>query len=172
MASLTIISGCPGSGKTTLSKQLANNSSMGVRVDTDAFYHFVAHRLDPSTPESKMQNTTVVRAFLRAANTYFQDGHDVFIDGVIGPWWLELIQDELTTFEYAILHADLETVQRRTSERAKTSQVSANPTLVEIMHSQFDAIAGMARRTISTSGKIPSDVLDEFTNRQREGDFD
>ena len=145
---------------------------MGVRIDTDAFYHFLAHRLDPSTPESNTQNTTVVRAFLRAANAYFQDGYDVFIDGVIGPWWLELIEAELTTFRYAILHADLETVQRRTSERAKTSQVSANPTLVRTMHSQFDAIAGMAHRTINTSGKTTSDVLDEFSNRQREGDFD
>lgn len=170
MASLIIISGCPGSGKTTLASSLADRSPLGVRVDTDAFYHFVTHRLDPSTPESKNQNTSVVRAFLRASNSYFQDGYDVLIDGVLGPWWLKLMQSELSEFGYAILHANRETVLQRTSER--TSQGSANPALVKTMHAQFDSISGMEKRTINTSGKTPSDVLIEFTNRQRNGDFD
>lgn len=172
MAGITIISGCPGTGKTVLAERLAERSALGVRVDTDTFYRFVAHRLDPSTPESEAQNATVVRAFLRAADSFFQDGYDVVVDGVLGPWWLELMQSELPAFEYAILHADLDDVLRRTTERARTAQFSAGPALVRTMHNQFDALAGMERRTINTSGKPPSDVLEEFINRQRAGDFD
>ena len=171
MPSVTVISGCPGSGKTTLSKHLANRAPRGVRVDTDVFYHFLAHRLDPSAPESSAQNAAVIRAFLRAAKSYVQDGYDVVVDGVVGPWWLELIQIELGDFQYAILHADLETVLQRTSKRAKTAQVSASPTLVRTMHGQFDSLSGLEERVIVTTGKTDSDVLKEFIQRQHDGDF-
>jgi predicted kinase len=171
MTSLSIISGCPGSGKTTLAQHLANGHPDGVRIDTDAFYHFLAHRIDPSTPASKSQNTTVVRAFLRAAKTYFDDGYDVLIDGVLGPWWLDIIGAELPVFEYTILHADLKTVLQRTSHRAKTVQTSANPALVRAMHSQFDAISGMEKRTLITSGKTASEAQTEYTRKQLNGDF-
>jgi len=81
------------------------------------------------------------------------------------------MQSELSVFEYAILHADLETVLKRTWARAKTSQFSANPTLVRTMHGQFDSLSGVEGRTISTTMKSASDVLDEFIERQRDGDF-
>jgi hypothetical protein len=93
------------------------------------------------------------------------------VDGVLGLWWLELMQSELSVFEYTILHADLETVLQRTADRAKTSQVSANPALVGTMHDQFDSLSGMEKRTITTTGKTTADVVEEFMKRQREGDF-
>ena len=171
MSNLVIISGCPGSGKTTLAKQLAGRGKRGVRIDTDAFYHFLSHRLDPSTPESKDQNTTVVRAFLRSALAFNEDDYDVYVDGVIGPWWLEILQTELPEFQYAILHADLRTVMARTTERAKTHQASASPEIVKIMHSQFDAIEGQETRFIVTTGKDPEEILSEFDSRLTQGDF-
>jgi predicted kinase len=171
MSSITIVSGCPGSGKSAVSKLLAANREMGVRIETDVFYHFLAHRLDPSTPESKPQNTTVVRSFLKSALSFYEDGYDVFLDGVIGPWWLETVQEILPSFQYAILHADLETVLQRTKERAKTNQSSANPELARVMHSQFDALADVDSRTIDTRKKSSKAVFNEFMSRQAQGDF-
>jgi predicted kinase len=171
MPSITIVSGCPGSGKSTISKLLAANREMGVRIETDVFYHFLAHRLDPSTPESKPQNTAVVRSFLTTALSFYEDGYDVFLDGVIGPWWLETVQDTLPTFQYAILHADLATVLKRTTARSKTAQSSASPDLVRVMHKQFDALDDANSRTIDTRDKTSRIVFEEFLSRQRQGDF-
>ena len=171
MSSITIVSGCPGSGKSTISKLLAANREMGVRIETDVFYHFLAHRLDPSTPESKPQNTTVVRSFLKSALSFYEDGYDVFLDGVIGPWWLQAVQEILPSFQYAILHANLETVLQRTKERANIAQSSANPELVCVMHSQFDALTDVDSRTIDTRNKSSKAVFDEFLFRQTQGDF-
>lgn len=171
MASVTIVSGCPGTGKSAFSRLLAGQHEMGVCIETDTFYHFLAHRLDPSTPESKPQNTTVMRSFLLAACSFYEDGYDVLIDGVIGPWWLDTIREILPRFEFVILHEDRATVLQRTSERAKTAQASANPKLVRVMHGQFDALTETAKRTIDTSGKTTQVVLDEFMERRARGDF-
>lgn len=171
MPSITIVSGCPGSGKSTVSKMLAANRKMGVRIETDVFYHFLAHRLDPSTPESKLQNTAVVHSFLKSALSFYDDGYDVFLDGVIGPWWMEAIQETLPNFQYAILHADLKTVLGRTTQRSKTAQSSASPDLVRFMHSQFENLEGVSLRTIDTRNKPSEVVLEEFLAKQEKGDF-
>ncbi|MEM7017284.1 MAG: AAA family ATPase [Pseudomonadota bacterium] len=171
MNKINIIGGCPGSGKTTLSAQLAERSEVGVHIVTDQFYHFLSHRLDPSTPESKSQNTSVVRAFLRTAESFAADGYQVYVDGVIGPWWLETIKAVLPRFNYAIMTADLEIVLERTRQRSLTAQASANSGLVRVMHAQFLQIQGHNNRTLDTSGKTPNVVVDEFLARQALGDF-
>jgi len=110
---VTIIGGCPGTGKTTLAARLAGRSPMGVHVVTDQFYHFLTHRLDPSTPESKAQNEAVVSAFLSAARAFAEHGYEVYVDGVIGPWWIDTITGVMPACDYLILHADLDTVLDR-----------------------------------------------------------
>ena len=89
MASITIISGCPGTGKTTLSRALARAAPAGLHLITDTFYHFPAHPLDPTTPESHAQNTTIITKIGRAADASGEGGYDVFLDGVVGPWFLQ-----------------------------------------------------------------------------------
>lgn len=171
MKPVTIIAGCPGSGKTTLARRVALRSNHGVHVVTDDFYHFLAHPLDPSTPESNAQNTAVIRAFLQAARSFNEDGYDVCIDGVIGPWWFTTIRAVFPAFDYVILHADLSTVLRRTSDRALIEQSSADPDLVATMHAQFDRLEGYERRTIDTADLSVEVLLDEFLRRQARGDF-
>jgi predicted kinase len=172
MSTVTIVSGSPGCGKSTLSRQLARRSGVGVHLRTDEFYRFLAHRLDPSTPESKPQNTAVLRAFLRAAQSFAQDGYDVYVDGVIGPWWLDTIEQIFPRFAYVLLRADLATVLHRTSERATADQASANSILVQTMHEQFNAVRGYDRHIIDTAGPTQDAVLAEFLEGQSRNAFD
>lgn len=171
MDRVTIISGCPGSGKTTLARTLAGRHLRGVHLATDRFYEFMAHRLDPSTPESRSQNTAVVRSFLAAAKSFREDDYQVFVDGVIGPWWLDTIIGFFPDFDYVILHAGLECVLARAGDRAQHAQASANSELVAEMHRQFAAVSGFSRQRIDTDGHSPDWVLAEFDRKSEAGDF-
>ncbi|MGD8828968.1 MAG: AAA family ATPase [Pseudomonadales bacterium] len=170
MNGLTIISGCPGSGKTTLARSLARRSARGVHVVTDEFYDFLAHPLDPTTPESRSQNAAVLRAFLHAAVSFSDDGYEVFVDGVIGPWWLETITAVVARFEYVLLHADLATAEGRVQGRA--DQPSASVRVVRHMHAQLEAVPGFIDHRIDTSNRNEAAVVEEFLARRGTGAFD
>src|SRR5215831_1321309 len=108
MASITIVSGDLGTGKTTLSKALAHAEPTGLHLVADTFFHFPTHLLEPTTPESHTQNTTIMKAIGRAAAAFVEGGYDVFLDGVIGPWFLPTLLcewDGVARVEYVMLRA-------------------------------------------------------------------
>lgn len=167
---ITVISGCPGSGKTSLASRLAQRSETGVHLVTDDFQHYLSHPIDPSTPASQAQNTTITRAFLAAAKEFDLAGYQVYVDGVIGPWWLETIELIFPTFDYLLLHASLETVMARTAQRARTSQQSAAPELVQEMHRQFErVVSDHQARVIQTDNLALDAITAETSQRQQQG---
>lgn len=171
MAAITIVTGCPGSGKTTLAAELAARSPVGVHIVTDKFYHFLAHPIDPTVPESKSQNTVVIRAFLSAALSFADGGFEVFLDGLIGPWWGEEIKTVFDECQIVCLHADEETVLSRVDARGAKQQPSATSALVSEMHRQFSQSKGFGSRTIITTEKSVVEVISEFDARSASGDF-
>jgi len=67
MPAIIIVSGCPGSGKTTLARSLARSHPRGLHLRSDVFYGFPVALVDPTRPESHEQNAVIIRAVARSA---------------------------------------------------------------------------------------------------------
>ena len=97
---IIVITGSPGTGKTTTVSTVAKESDLekSVHMHTDDFYHYLSKgAIPPHLPESNEQNLIVIEAFLEAAKRYARGGYDVIVDGIVGPWflepWLNIVQE-------------------------------------------------------------------------------
>ena len=67
---IIVITGAPGTGKTTTASAVAKESDLekSVHMHTDDFYHYlIKGAIPPHLPESNEQNLIVIEAFLEAA---------------------------------------------------------------------------------------------------------
>lgn len=106
MASLLVVTGPPGAGKSTVARVLAERFDPSVLLEGDAFFTFLARgAIPPWLPESHKQNDVVTRAAASAAGRYTAGGYTTVYDGVVGPWFLPtfLSATGLTRIDYVVL---------------------------------------------------------------------
>ena len=139
---IIVITGSPGTGKTTIASIVAKESNMdkSVHMHTDDFFHYLSKgAIPPHLPESNEQNLVVIEAFLEAAKRYARGGYDVIVDGIVGPWFLEpwraLVREDYEV-HYIVLRASKEETMKRAVERSKLDR-KTNVELVETMWEQF-----------------------------------
>ncbi|MBP2474508.1 chloramphenicol 3-O-phosphotransferase [Crossiella equi] len=88
-----VLTGPPGAGKSTVARLLADELTPSVHLHTDDFYHFIRQgAVAPYLPEAQAQNETVMEVLAGAAFGYATGGYDVVVDGVIGPWFLDVFR--------------------------------------------------------------------------------
>ena len=94
---IVIITGSPGTGKTTAASVIAKESSLSrsVYIHTDDFYHYLSKgEIPPYLPESNEQNKVIIEAVLSAAKSFAHNGYDVIVDGIIVLTTTELSLEE------------------------------------------------------------------------------
>ena len=153
---IIVITGSPGTGKTTASAIVASQSSMekSVHMHTDDFYHYLSKgAIAPHLPKSNEQNLIVIEAFIEAAKRYVRGGYDVIVDGIIGPWflkpWFNIVHDGYEV-HYIILRASKEETMQRAINRSKLDE-KTNTELVDIMWEQFNNIGQYEQNVIDTT---------------------
>ncbi len=173
MASLTIVSGCPGTGKTTLAALLSTASPRGLHFVADVFYEFMEEVVSPILPESHAQNTTVGIATAGAAATFAAGGYDVFIDAVVGPWFLPVMAPELRPtgipVDYVVLRAPLEETLRRARKRSDAEKFSAEG--VRHMHAAFAELGQFDVHAVDTSNQSSVETFAEVGRRRCTGEL-
>jgi cytidylate kinase len=154
MSQIVIVSGPPGSGKSSVCESLCERYDRTVHLETDPF--FAAIRMGfvkPWHAASDRQNRTITRAVARAAVPYAEDRYAVFIDGVIGPHLLPIYLDELAAaavpVHFVLLLPSLDVTRRRAATREETLRVREPQ--VRDLWSQFEAYGPFAGCRIDNS---------------------
>jgi cytidylate kinase len=118
---LLVVTGPPGSGKSTVCEALADRWEPSVLVEGDAFFAFLRRgAVAPWLPESHAQNETTIRAAAAAAGRFAAGGMTVVYDGVVGPWFLPTFAalTGVDAIDYVVLLPPVETCLHRVATRS------------------------------------------------------
>jgi len=154
-----IVSGPPGSGKTTVAAALAAGGPLAVHIESDLFYRSIAAGfVAPHLPEAKTQNTAVMDVVADAAAGYADVGYFVVWDGVVGPWFLDRVSRRLAArgvrLRYLVLRAEREIALARVRERDDTEETSG----AAVMWDQFAELGELESHVVDSSGAV-GDVM-------------
>lgn len=158
-ASLLILSGPPGAGKSTVAPLVAAVGDPAVRLESDWFWTtFVNGFVEPWLPAADAQNRAVLRAAIAAASALADGGIRVVLDGLVGPWMIDIITDELgrrgQAADFVILRPPLDVCLARAAARADDPpKVPGHPPLTDVdairhMWNEFAELGTFERHVI------------------------
>jgi RecA/RadA recombinase len=159
---IAIITGPPGAGKTTVAAHLAASSRLGVHLAGDQVFHWVVGGyVPPWMPGTSRQNGTVIRAIAAAAVQFADGGYDVFVDGIIGPWflphWLQMAGRGRPT-HYFVLRPSRRIAGRRAMSRRATDDL-VDPLPVTTMFDVFEDLGSFEAHVLDSSSQDISATL-------------
>lgn len=146
-----IVSGPPGSGKTTVSAALATGYERGVHLESDWFYRSIRSGfVAPWLPDAHGQNAAVMVAAADATAAFADAGYSVVWDGIVGPWFLDLVARRLEAREigvqYLVLRPERVTASQRVRGRGETPETSG----AETMYDQFADLGKFEPHVVSS----------------------
>lgn len=168
---ILILTGSPGSGKTTAAAVLAQQAgSPKVHLHADDFWAFIKHgAIAPYLPESHAQNMVVMDALSRTVSAYAEGGYFVILDGIIGPWFLPAFDGLTVPVHYLVLRPPLDVAIARC--RLRGGETLTDPAAIASLHEQFAWLGELEKHVLTLSNDTPEQLLGRLVDAVEAGTY-
>ncbi|MXW62964.1 MAG: AAA family ATPase [Acidimicrobiaceae bacterium] len=152
---VVIVSGPPGSGKTTVSTALASECGRGVHLESDWFFRFIRSGfVAPSLPEAHSQNEAVMTVAADAAAAYAEAGYAVVWDGIVGPWFLDQVARRLADRKIPMRYLVLRPSRTSALGRVRRRDDVVDTADAEALYAQFSDQGDLETHVVSSDGPV------------------